>query len=328
MLKQKYFLLIFLVGGYFLIELIVGLYANSITLQTDAFHMLSDLLALGVGVGALLVLNKERHHRYTYGWLRAEIVGGMINSVFLLAICFTLLIENIIKIIELSNTTNDTLEKEIDLVIGVAIGGFFINLVGLLLFYKEHTHSHSHTGNKIHNHAQSAVLLHIIGDTLGSVLVIASSFCIKWLDNNWKFYIDPVASFIILIFISISSSKLLYNCIKILMHHWEGKPIEDIKNEILKINGILNVHDFHIWSLNGKFSIATLHVHLHDVKKTIKNTDKILKNVKNILHQYGIHCSCIQPEWNKTCIEPDCKKECENLRCCITAPELAFVEKV
>jgi len=328
MLLYKYCLLITLVAGYFLTELIVGLYANSITLQTDAFHMLSDLVALCIGTGALLVLKRERHHRYTYGWLRAEIVGGLINSVFLLAVCFMLLIESILKIIELAhNTANDRLENEINLVLWVAVGGFVVNIIGLALFYNEHTQLHSHdVGTKVHNHAQYAVLLHIIGDTLGSVLVIASSLLIKYTDGVWKFYVDPVASIVIILFISISSCKLLHSCIKILMHHWQGEPVKDIEQEILKINGIVNVHDFHVWSLNGKFSIATLHINLANSTKHKKSgTDRILKKVKAVLHNYGIHCSCIQPEWTIDCIEPSCEKNCDKLRCCTETPNTDIV---
>lgn len=320
MLKYKYFILITIVTVYFLIELIVGLYANSLTLQTDAFHMLSDLLALCIGVGALMMLDRERHHRYTYGWLRAEIIGGLINSVFLLSICFTLFIENIIKIIELANTTrNDQLESEISLVIGVAIGGLVVNLIGMTLFYNEHQHVHVHpVGEELvtHNHVQYAVLLHIIGDALGSILAIISGVLIKYIQSPWKFYVDPIASMLIIIFICTSSGKLLRDCIRILMHHWQGKPVDEITTEIQTIPGIQEIHDFHVWSLNGKFSIATLHVNLNE-DYTSTMTDEILTEIKKILHQHGIHCSCIQPEWDRTrCIEPACEKDCQDLRCC------------
>ena len=117
LLHVKYATLIFFVGGFFLVELIVGTTANSIVLQTDAFHMLGDLLALIIGLSSTVAITRNSSKTYTYGWLRAEIIGGFINSMFLLTISFTLFIENVEKIIRLFiKTENDELDKEINMV--------------------------------------------------------------------------------------------------------------------------------------------------------------------------------------------------------------------
>jgi zinc transporter 1 len=323
-IRIKYIVLISLVGVFFLAELIVGIVANSITLQTDAFHMLSDLVALIIGFIALLVLDR-RHHRYTYGWARAEIIAGLINSVFLLAIGFMLVIENIEKYIELSeDTSNDDLENNIVLVLIVACGGLLVNIIGIGLFHNEHTHSHSHAHGdpeeeseetQVRNYAQAAVLLHIIGDTLGSVLVIINSVIIMTVDGDWKFYLDPTGSMLIVVFIVISSSRLLWQCVRILMHRWSGSPAVDIKSDLVGVEGVETVHEFHVWSLDNKVAVASMHVKMQPDVSSDK-VDGVLTAVKDVLHRRGIHSSTIQPEWGEECIEPTCRSTCAERQCC------------
>ena len=322
-LRTKYLVLIIIVGVFFFAELIVGIIANSITLQTDAFHMLSDLLALIIGFVALMILNRQ-HHRYTYGWTRAEVIAGMINSVFLLSIALMLVLENIEKFIELSaDTSNDALEEHIDLVLIVASAGLVINLVGIGMFYNEHSHTHSHshadTGETeesvVRNFAQAAVLLHIIGDTLGSVLVIGSGLAIKYIDGSWKFFLDPIGSLLIVIFISVSSSKLLWQCIKVLMHRWSGHPPTDIKCELTAVDGVKTVHEFHVWSLDNKVAVASMHIQMQQ-GVTADEVGTVLTSIKDVLHRHGIHSSSIQPEWGDECIEPLCQDDCADKQCC------------
>lgn len=321
-LHVKYIVLISIVAVFFLAELIVGIIANSIILQTDAFHMLADLLALIIGFVAILILNRQ-HHRYTYGWTRAEVIAGMINSVFLLVIAFVLVLENIEKFVELTNdTSNDRLEDNIDLVLVVAAGGLLVNFIGIGMFYNEHSHSHGHSHGHsdseetvVRNYAQAAVLLHIIGDTLGSIMVIASGLVIKYVDAKEKFFLDPIGSLLIVAFISISGGRLLWQCIKVLMHRWAGHPPGDIQNELIEIDGVETVHEFHVWSLDSKVSVASMHIQMQsDV--TTDDVDVILKEIKEVLHHRGIHSSSIQPEWSEQCIEPQCSDDCMDLQCC------------
>lgn len=97
----KLFILLVLTFIFFIAEISVGYYANSIALIADSFHMLSDLLSIGVALYAIkLAQRKTADPEYTYGWQRAEVLGALVNSVFLLALCFTLYIEVIQRFIE------------------------------------------------------------------------------------------------------------------------------------------------------------------------------------------------------------------------------------
>jgi zinc transporter 1 len=308
---HKYAILIAAVGVFFIIELVVGIVANSITLQADAYHMLSDLLALIIG-GFALHISDKKNDRYTYGYVRAEIVAGLVNSVFLLSISFTMTIEIIEKLTELAqNTSNIQLSENIDTVLIVAVIGLIINVIGLGMF--SHSHHHDHDHDEIENYARTAVVLHIIGDLLGSILVIVSSVIIKLVGAPWKYYCDPIGSIFIIIFIVGSSSKLLWKCIKILMHRWSSKQILTIKQEILEISEINSIHEFHVWDLDNSITIASMHIVLSD---QVTSLSEIINTVKCILHKYEIHSSSIEPEWTAECSEPACSPDCSGKKCC------------
>ena len=123
---------------FFLLEVIVGYSVGSLALIADSFHMLNDIISLIIALWAVRVKNnKPADGRYTYGWQRAEILGALINAVFLLALCFTIIIEAIQRFV---SPPEISLPK---LVLGVGIAGLLSNILGLVLFH-EHGHSHSH----------------------------------------------------------------------------------------------------------------------------------------------------------------------------------------
>lgn len=293
----NYLLFITLVSGYFFAELIVGLISNSISLQTDAIHMLSDLIALIIGYASMRLTRKEKSVTHSYGYLRSEVIGGLINSTFLLGLSLNLLIEIIEKFTEL-HEPNTTLENNIDLVLYTAGGGLLINVIGIKLF-----HSHSHE----HNHNSKGVFLHILGDLLASIIVIISSLFIKYTEYSWKFYVDPIASLIVTFGICFSSFKLLISSYNILIHKIP-KEIhkEKLIKSLLHINGIVSVDELHIWQLNEKVLIASAH---------ITANRKVLKKCKKVFHDFGIHSSSLQITTKKY-QEYICKNNCKELQCC------------
>jgi solute carrier family 30 (zinc transporter), member 1 len=404
-INMKYKTMIMMVGLFFLVEFIVSFYVGSLSLRTDAFHMLSDVLALCIGLYSNILSKKDKNNIYSYGWIRSEIIGGLINCIFLLSLCFSILIEIIYKIIELSLYTNeDKLANDINLVLITGGIGLFINIIGMLTFHQgshghshgsshghshghassyssshghshgsSHGHSHNQSNNDIElnfenvdiesrniqaeniklenmeniknkdveikdeivNYNQSAVMLHIIGDFLGSIVVILTGLMIKYCDGYWKFYFDPLASLFIIIFISFSNYKLLMKCIHILLHR---SPIEhndihdELKSKIDRVDGVEDVHELHIWSLDNEINVASLHYIVDQknsnslVSNNLVSNDSIsnhsisndvtIRKIKDILHSYGIHSSTIQPEYSKSCIEPLCNKKCNSRKCC------------
>ncbi|RKP31422.1 hypothetical protein METBISCDRAFT_22446 [Metschnikowia bicuspidata] len=131
---------------FFLLEAIVGYTVGSLALVADSFHMLNDIISLFIALWAVKVkTSKPADGKYTYGWQRAEIIGALINAVFLLALCFTIVIEAIQRFFIAPEVSNPKL------ILIVATAGLLSNGVGLVLFH-EHGHSHGHSHGPSHSH--------------------------------------------------------------------------------------------------------------------------------------------------------------------------------
>lgn len=146
--------MIILTFSYFVVELVVGNITKSLALVADAFHMLSDLIALII---ALIVVRvaKRRSDINTFGWVRAEVVGANINTVFLLTLCLTIIFDTIKRYIDPEPIENPTLL----LIVGSV--GLGINIIGLFLFQGFHSHSHGGDSNDQdgeHGHTHDAVV--------------------------------------------------------------------------------------------------------------------------------------------------------------------------
>ena len=208
--------------SYFVVELVVGNITKSVALIADAFHMLSDVISLIIGIVAVRFA-KRRSTTNTYGWVRAEVVGANINTVFLLALCLTIIFDVIKRFIEPEPIENVTLL----LIVGSI--GLGINIIGLFLFQGFHGHSHGGGGgtakaadppennNRFERHSARAlqeviadqvvtveieeakgepkkkktasmnmhgVFLHVLADALGSVVVIISALIIKFVPHD------------------------------------------------------------------------------------------------------------------------------------------------
>lgn len=150
--------------SYFIVELVVGNITKSVALIADAFHMLSDVISLIIGIAAVR-FSRRRSPLNTYGWVRAEVVGANINTVFLLALCLTIIFDAIKRFIEPEPIENVTLL----LIVGSV--GLGINIIGLFLFRGFHGHSHggekkvlpnvndssSETTNRFERHSERAL---------------------------------------------------------------------------------------------------------------------------------------------------------------------------
>ena len=138
-------LMLVMTSSFFVVEIVVGYATNSMALVADSFHMLSDIISLLIGFFALRYSKRsQRTERNTFGWQRAEVLGALVNAVFLIALCFSILVESLKRIVEPELINNPVLV----LVVGAV--GLLINVIGLLLFHR-HGHGHSHGGHG-HSH--------------------------------------------------------------------------------------------------------------------------------------------------------------------------------
>ncbi|XP_019854535.1 PREDICTED: zinc transporter 7-like [Amphimedon queenslandica] len=135
------------------VELLYGMWTNSLGLISDSFHMLFDCTALLAGLVATVVSKWPPNDHYSYGYVRAEVIAGFINALFLLFIAFFIFAEAIERAFEPPEVKHDRL-------LVVSVGGFIVNLIGIFAFHHGgHSHSHSHSScSHSHDHSHGSVL--------------------------------------------------------------------------------------------------------------------------------------------------------------------------
>ncbi|XP_027896374.1 zinc transporter 1a [Xiphophorus couchianus] len=402
--------------GFFVVEVVVSRITSSLSMLSDSFHMLSDVLALVVALVA--VRFAERTHstnKNTFGWIRAEVMGALVNAIFLTALCFTIVLEAIERFTE---------PQEIDtpmVVVWVGAAGLLVNLLGLLLFHGHAGGGHSHggsshgdkgkkgktkklqntgdgsaaeeTNNLVASHSSPGdgrsktdvsskdnpevqmngntqfdddqdssaqlnmrgVFLHVLGDALGSVIVVVNSLiftfvwrpctdkncvnpCIKNSDTDlqafnqtsggeagpcWVLYLDPTLCIIMVGILLYTTYPLLKESALILLQTVPKQVnIRRLNERLLSLDGVLAIHDLHIWQLAGSRIIATAHIKCRDPTSYME----VAKRIKEFFHDEGIHATTIQPEFvtfssqsRDSLCELSCRTQCAPKLCCETA---------
>jgi solute carrier family 30 (zinc transporter), member 1 len=170
--------------------------------------------------------------------------------------------------------------------------------------------SHKHRAPKVesaggHSHGDlnmRGVFLHVMGDALGNIGVIATALFIWLTDFSWRFYADPLISLIITVIILCSALPLCYAASRILLQAVPADlSIDDLKADIEELDGILSCYHVHVWQLSGTKLIASLHIQLdHNIGEGAKGKEawmQLQREVRTCLREYGISSSTIQPEF-------------------------------
>ncbi|XP_063233390.1 proton-coupled zinc antiporter SLC30A1 [Bacillus rossius redtenbacheri] len=328
--KCRLISMFWLTAFFFLVEIVVGYVTNSMALVADSFHMLSDVAALVVAFLSVK-MSPKKWSKNTFGWARAEVLGALVNAVFLVALCFSITVEAIKRFIEVEEI------HEPLLIVLVGTLGLLVNIVGLFLFHEHgssHGHSHggisrSHTrlqhmvatddnendetfrppppppppadGKKDGKHDGASqmnmrgVFLHVLADALGSVIVIISAVVVYVTEWEYRFYLDPALSLLLVVLILHSVWPLLQESALILLQTVPTHiRVDDIQRRLLaKVDGVLAVHEFHVWQLAGDRIIASAHIRCRNLSEYMKIAEK----VKEFFHNEGIHSTTIQPEF-------------------------------
>lgn len=301
-----------MVGCFALVELIVGFASDSLALLADSFHMMSDLLSLIVGFVAMwLAAKRQKTNSKTYGWKRAEVIGALVNGVFLVSVCFYTVTEAAVRLIE---GPPELRQPELVLIVGGI--GLVINIIGLLMFcshrslaHHGHSHGHSHdneAGDESHKGKTSnvnmhGVFLHVLSDALGSLIVIGAVLIYLLApDNNdgsvaaWKPYLDPCCSIVFSAFILRSAVPLLKHTVGVLMQSVPANvDLEQLRLDIMCLPGVFSVHDLHVWQLVGAESVVgTVHI----VCTADADRHALFRCVKRIFCKYKVHKTTVQCE--------------------------------
>lgn len=262
---------------FFIAELVTGFITHSLAMQSDAFHMLSDEASLVVGLIAHKLSKRPPSNKMTFGWARAEVLGGLSNAVFLLAVCLMIFFDAIERFIE--PTTID--EPILFLVVGVL--GLVVNIIGMFIF-----HDHSHSDNL------KGVFLHVMGDFFGSIGVIISACVITFTEWSGRYYIDPAISLIIVCILVYGSIGLLRKTAKTVIETCpESVNYDEVHAQLTRLPGIVAIHELHIWELSRDQYIALIHI-VVDLKD---NSKTVLEQCHNLMIRFGVYSTTVQIEF-------------------------------
>jgi cobalt-zinc-cadmium efflux system protein len=273
--KTNLSLALAITGSWFIIELIGGLYANSLALLADAAHMLTDLAALGLSLFAIKISARPATHSKTFGYLRAEILAALANGIFLILIAIYIFYESIQRFRSPEEVKSGTM-------LVIAATGLLANAItAALLFRSRHE-----------NLNLRGAFLHVLGDTLGSVGAIFAGLAMML--RQW-YLADPIVSTIVGALVLYSSWELVAESVDVLL---EGTPrhlnISNILNDLCQLNGINSVHDLHVWSITSDMTAMSCHVML---KPNMDAGEALAASNRLMREKYGIEHTTIQIEF-------------------------------
>jgi len=236
-----------------LIEIVGGMYYNSMALLADGWHMSSHVLALGMAYMAYVMANRYANDfRFNFGTYKIEVLGGYTSAILLLVVAFFMIYHSIERFFNPANIAY----KE---AIIIAILGLLVNLMSAWLLKGEHHYGHEHGHEHHHEHSHDhdmnlkAAYIHVLADALTSILaIVALTGAMLW-DANW---LDPMMGIVGSILVFIWALGLIKQSGKILLDAEMDEPIvEDVIESINNLEENLQINDLHIWRVGkGKYS--------------------------------------------------------------------------
>ncbi|MBI2888196.1 MAG: cation transporter [Chloroflexi bacterium] len=256
-------------------EVVGGLLSNSLALLSDAGHVFTDLVALGLSWYGLRQADRPASFRMTYGYHRVGIFVALVNAATLIGIALLILLEAARRLAEPPQVAGD-------LMLIVATGGLVANLLVMLML-------RAHLSNLT---VQSA-FLHVTGDTLGSLAVIGGGAVILVFGWQW---IDPVASMVIAGIVTWGSLRIIRETVNILLEATpRGLDVSEVVRSIYGIPAVKDVHDLHIWAITPEIRALSCHLLVDDVP--VSQGDAVLARLNELLERrFGIGHSTFQLE--------------------------------
>ena len=266
--------------AFSIFEFIGGAITGSVAIVSDAIHDLGDAMSIGISYFLEKKSKKQPDDKYTYGYARFSVIGGVITTVILLVGSATVIYNAVLRIF-------NPVEINYDGMIIFAIFGVIIN------FSAAYFTSGGHSIN------QRAVNLHMLEDVLGWAVVLIGALVMKFTDFA---IIDPIMSIGVAVFILINAVKNLKEVVDLFL---EKLPphlhIDEIKEHICEIDGVAGVHHIHIWSMDGQSNYATMHVVCTGEAQEVKH------KIREELKEHGINHVTLELETeDENCGEENC----------------------
>jgi cobalt-zinc-cadmium efflux system protein len=275
--KKALLISFILTAGFMLLEAIGGFLTNSLALLSDAGHMLSDAVSLGVGLFAFIIGERVANYSKTYGYKRFEILAALFNGVTLILVSLYIFYEAIQRFQEPADIASGGM-------LTIAVIGFLVNIVVAWILMR---------GDTSENLNIRAAFLHVLGDLLGSVGAITAALLVLLFGWSWA---DPVASVIVAALVIISGWRVTKDSIHVLM---EGTPRNVEMSKIIdcmeKTPGILSIHDLHVWSITSGQNALSCHAVVRG-NLLVEESQHMLRNIEHDLEHLGIGHVTIQME--------------------------------
>jgi len=241
-----------------------GIFSRSQALLSDAIHNLQDSISQLLSILGIVISEKGRSPRYTFGFKRVEILTALINGLVIFVIAGWIIVEGVKKIVSPQNI-------RFEILLPVSIFGLFANLASIFLL-----HEHAHESLNV-----KSSYLHLLGDALSSVVVVIGALAMKILRIN---QLDGFLSIIIALFILKESFELIRDSLRIFLQA-SPFPVDEreLANMLMGIEGTRGIHHVHIWSLKDGEIHFEAHVEVDDIK--VSETEKIYNNVATLLQE-------------------------------------------
>ena len=276
MKTEKNILIAFILNlAFSIFEFVGGIFTGSVAIISDAVHDIGDATSIGVAFFLEKKSKKQPDEKYTYGYARYSVIGSVITTLILLLGSVMVIYNAVLRII------NPT-EINYNGMIIFAVIGVIVNLCAAILTRK---------GNSLN---QKAVSLHMLEDVLGWVVVLVGAIVMRFTDIS---IIDPLMSIGVAVFILVNAIKNICEVLEIFLEKTpKNINISELKEHICEIDGVINVHHVHAWSLDGHNNYATMHVvasgDFHDIKEKIREElrEHGIGHVTLELEAEGEHC--------------------------------------
>jgi len=270
MKTEKNILIAFLLNLLFsIIEFIGGAITNSVAIISDSIHDMGDAMSIGLSYFLERKSTKRPDNKYTYGYVRYSVLGSIITSFILLGGCILIIYNAILRLF-------NPVQINYNGMIVLAILGALINFIAAY-FTRE--------GDSLN---QKSVNLHMLEDVLGWLVVLIGAVIMRFTDIS---IIDPILSIGVALFILINALKTLKEIVDLFLEKTpKAIDIEEIKEHLLGIKGVIGVHHIHIRSIDGFNNYATMHVVVDCDDTEIKN------KIKKELEEHGIAHTTIELE--------------------------------
>jgi cobalt-zinc-cadmium efflux system protein len=293
MKSEKRMLISFILNFIFTIfEFIGGLLTNSIALLSDSVHDLGDSISMAVAIYLEKKSKQARDYKYTFGYYRFSLLGGLLTSVILIVGSTIIVVETVKRLIN-----PEAIDAE--LMIYFAVIGVIVNGLAAL------NASKGKTAN------ERVISLHLLEDVFGWFALLIGAIVMKFFEIQ---ILDALLSLLFSLFILYHVIKNIKSILEVFLEKApKNISISELTDKLLKVNNVRDIHHIHLWTIEGNIPIITFHARLSH-KVSVEETTQILTELKHELKSMGINHSTIQIEFfDNQCDDLECQEiEIEN----------------